>query len=499
MSQTDLKKTALYGAHVSLGATMIELDGYTLPGHYPINGVMETRRKYHAAKTESDGKWTRIVREEFTEISKFPSLLYIAPFFGPDCGTIVEHRFVRFECGISDISHMGQIIVSGSGAERLLEIVTPSQFHFPNRRDIHDYLYRSQYTVLLNKNGGIVDSLIVTRVSKDKFYLITSASRKSIDLKLLHKFAGEDIKIEDMENKSLIAIQGPKATGIASEILQLDSSHPLYHDFYRYRRGFIFEHSIFGKMFVSNMGLTGELGYIVAVDNNYVVNLWNSFVRDRGDVRPVGLEAIDTLRTEAYYPLYGQDINEINTPVEAGFNWSVRMDLRGSEHEHDHSIKCLGADIIKDQINNGTKRERFGIKVLGEGIIRPGLELFYLNQATNDYIPVGAVTSGCFTPSIVDYNDPEMSLVLDAQNPFGFLEEIENNLKSKDPGTRISALTKIESFPSFSVGQGYVNLDKGFNITFGSIIYCKIDNNMRPVLLTRLLFHGSRAWLIYKR
>lgn len=348
MSQTDLKKTALYGTHISLGATMIELDGYTLPGHYPIDGVMETRRKWHAAKTESDGKWTRIVREEFTQISKYPALSYIAPFFGPDCSTIVEH-------------------------------------------------------------------------------------------------------------------------------------------------------SIFGKMFVSNMGLTGELGYIVAIDNNYVADLWNAFVRDRGDVRPVGLEAIDTLRTEAYYPLYGQDINEIGTPVEAGFNWSVRMDLRGSEHEHDHSIKCLGADIIKDQINNGSKRERFGIKVLGEGVIRPGLELFYLNQATNDYIPVGAVTSGCFTPSIVDYNDPEMSLVLDAQNPFGFLEEIENNLKSKDPGTRISALTKIESFPSFSVGQGYVNLDTGFNITFGSIIYCKIDNDMRPVLLTRLLFHGSRAWLIYKR
>ncbi len=283
-----------------------------------------------------------------------------------ETGVLTEHNWTRDRCGIFDVSHMGQIWLEGAGAAALWEKLTPSAISKlgPNV---------AKYSVLMNAQGGMIDDLIITRLSDNKFFAVINAGCKDKDIAWLQQNLPDDVTLTHHEDRALLALQGPLAEKVLREALEIDASNLGYM---RYME--------FGPCWVSRLGYTGEDGFEISMPSAHAETAWNRLCA-HADVKPVGLAARDSLRLEMGYPLYGHDINADTSPLEADLNWI--MDKTRTNY--------IGADKIQPHIQNGPPRRRLGIKLTGKGIAREGAEIFAKSGQK-----LGDLTSGGFSPTL---------------------------------------------------------------------------------------------------
>jgi aminomethyltransferase len=293
-------------------------------------------------------------------------------------GIIPEHLAIRNSVGIFDITHMGRAIISGEKSEAFLNYITTNDVATLTPMSAH-------YSTLCNKRGGIKDDFVLSRLEQDKFFMVYNAANRKKDYEWLIQNAKPfGANVEDVsDNIAMFAVQGPKAQGTMQKMASADLSKVG-----RFKCGWT---KLAGEEgFVSRTGYTGEDGFEVFVWNTPVSNpakavkVWNAILgagKEFG-IEPCGLGARDTLRLEAGLCLYGNDIDEETTPLEAGLGFVVKL-KKGS---------FIGKDAIAKQKAEGIKRKRVGLVMLERSIPRQGNEVYIGNQK------IGLVTSGTFSP-----------------------------------------------------------------------------------------------------
>ncbi|HBR69874.1 MAG TPA: glycine cleavage system aminomethyltransferase GcvT [Rhodospirillaceae bacterium] len=284
-------------------------------------------------------------------------------------GVIKEHEWVRKHTGLFDVSHMGQVTLEGAGAAQFFERLTPSSFQAKKPG-------RAQYTVLTNEKGGIIDDLIVTRLSEDKFFAVINAGCKEKDIEWMRQNLPDGLKITYMKDHALLALQGGWAERILHETFEINAHELPYMHLMEAR-------TPYGtKIFVSRLGYTGEDGFELSVPADKAVEVWEA-LNNHPEVKPIGLAARDSLRLEMGYPLYGHDINEGTSPVEADLSWVIGKENKG----------FIGAARVLNDRENGPARKRVGIRLMDKGIAREGAEI----RDSQDK-KIGELTSGGFSP-----------------------------------------------------------------------------------------------------
>ena len=290
-----------------------------------------------------------------------------------------EHMAVRNSVGIFDISHMGRVIVTGADSERFLNYVITNDVSTlsPNS---------AQYSVMCTQTGGIVDDFVMYRLETEKFLVVFNASNRDKDYEWFTKNAkGFTVRIEDLSgNVAMFAVQGPNAEKTLQKISSEDLSK-----IGRFKCGH--SHLADTDVFVSRTGYTGEDGFEVFVWNtslekpDLAVKVWNAILEAGKNfgIEPCGLGAWDTLRLEAGLCLYGNDIDENTTPLEAGLSFVVKL----------QKGEFIGKEALLKQKTEGWKRKRVGVEMTDQGIPRPGFEI---HSATGEKI--GQITSGTFSP-----------------------------------------------------------------------------------------------------
>ena len=294
-------------------------------------------------------------------------------------GVIPEHLTVRNSVGIFDISHMGRVVINGIDSEHFLNYVVTN--------DVSKLLPNcAQYSVMCNENGGIIDDFVIYRLEKEKFMMVSNATNREKDYNWLVKNAkGFNVKIEEIsDDVTMLAVQGPNAEKTLQKISTEDLSK-----IERFKCG----HSRLANIdvFLSRTGYTGEDGFEVFIwkaslakpDN--AVRLWNA-VLEAGKtfgIEPCGLGARDTLRLEAGMCLYGNDIDESTTPLEAALGFVVKF----------QKDNFIGKEALLKQKNEGIKRKRVGVQMIDQGIPRPSFEIY-----GNEGEKIGHITSGTFSP-----------------------------------------------------------------------------------------------------
>jgi aminomethyltransferase len=319
----DLKKTQLYDAHVAAGARMVPFAGYLMPVQY-AEGVLK------------------------------------------------EHLWTREHAGLFDVSHMGQARLRGVSPLSAFEEITPSDF-------IGLAPGKQRYSLLLNKKGGIIDDLMASRPDDDGLFVIVNGACKENDFKVIDDELAPQVKIERLEDRALLALQGPEAAAVmaqhAPEALTLVFSEARAM-------------TAFGlPCFVSRSGYTGEDGYEISIPGESAPAVWDTLLADPR-VKPIGLGARDSLRLEAGLPLYGHDIDETTSPIEADLAFAVSKKRRDAQD-------FPGAARIAKELAEGPSRVRVGLKVLEGAPAREGAEI-----ADGTGAVIGKVTSGGFAPSL---------------------------------------------------------------------------------------------------
>jgi aminomethyltransferase len=291
-------------------------------------------------------------------------------------GMLKEHEWVRAgNVGLFDVSHMGQLILEGQDEQtdvaQFLSHITPTSFiNVPN--------FLAKYTVLTNQNGGIIDDLIITRLAKNKFLVVINAGCKEKDIAWIKQNLPLAIKFIALDNRSLIAVQGEKAQQILQNlIIDKDLAELPYMNIGE----FVLKTG--EKIYISRSGYTGEDGFEVSIENEKSSNFWLKLC-ESNFVKPIGLGARDSLRLEMGYPLYGHDLDDQTTPVEAAISWVISKD----------HTNFIGAKKILEQKLNGITKKRVGIKLLDRGIAREGSEIM------KDGKKIGVLTSGGFSPNL---------------------------------------------------------------------------------------------------
>ena len=315
------KQTALHAEHVNRQAKMLEFAGYDMPIQYPL-------------------------------------------------GAMKEHEWVRSSAGLFDVSHMGQAIVEGPKAAEFFSTITPSSF----MKTPHSM---AKYTVLTNAEGGIIDDLIITRMTDDKFFVVFNAGRKDVDIAWMKENLGDCCHFEFLADHALMALQGQQAEAVMMQECPEANLSEL-----GYMR--MTEASWQGvPIFISRLGYTGEDGFEISIPGDSAAKLWNKLL-GYDQVEAIGLAARDTLRLEMGYPLYGHDLNEQISPVEADLAWVV-----GKEHSG-----FIGADVILKQRESGAGQKRVGIKLTDSGVAREGAAIFVGDKE------MSKLTSGGYSPSL---------------------------------------------------------------------------------------------------
>ena len=317
-----MEKTALYNFHKNLGAKFVPFAGYEMPIQYKD-------------------------------------------------GIVKEHISTRLYAGFFDVSHMGQLFISGNKfSEDSLEKIIPLDF-----KEIK--MNQSKYSFLINDEGGVIDDLIITRV-EEGFNIILNAACKDNDIKEISKCLNSDSKYELRKDLSLIALQGPKSESILESIVngvkQLKFMNGGYFDF----EG--------NKIYITRSGYTGEDGFEISIPNTNVEN-FIKLLSDKG-AKPIGLGARDTLRLEAGLCLYGHELNQKINPIQANLKWAISKRRR-----EEGGFK--GWENIKKDLQNGVSKIRIGVKPSGRIIAREGTKIF---SSSNEEI--GVITSGTFGPSV---------------------------------------------------------------------------------------------------
>ena len=289
-------------------------------------------------------------------------------------GIINEHKNVRNHSGIFDVSHMGQVLIEVNSLHiKNLEKYIPLKLNNLRKN-------KSNYTFLLNENGGVVDDLIISLIdinSKFFLYIVYNASRKIEDEKIFLKCAP---KAEIIHSKNcLFAIQGPKSIEVLNNIIEV----PVDMNFLdikvlKYKKN---------SLIISRSGYTGEDGFEISICNEQS----EAFVRDlleNKNTMLCGLGARDSLRLEAGLSLYGHELNENITPIEAGLSWALDKDRL-----NDSSLN--GYKVLLDQLHNKPSNKKIGLIAVNRSMLRDGMILFDSNK--ND---IGKITSGCFSPNL---------------------------------------------------------------------------------------------------
>jgi aminomethyltransferase len=286
-----------------------------------------------------------------------------------------EHNHSRDAASLFDVSHMGQIILSGSGIGVALEKLMPIDLQSMP-------IYQQQYGVMTNVEGGIVDDLVVTRWAEDTYFLVVNAARKEEDLTHLRNHL-PDFTVEYMGDHALIALQGPKAAQVMEELSPV-ASHLTFMNSCHISIGG-------ADCFVSRSGYTGEDGFEISVDRAHAQSLCKQFLAT-GTVKWAGLGARDSLRLEAGLCLYGNELNETISPVQAGLCWTIsKSRRRGGINEGGF----LGADAIFAEMARTPKRCRVAFVVEHRAPVRRGAKII---DNLGDVI--GVVTSGGFSPTL---------------------------------------------------------------------------------------------------
>ena len=323
---TELKTTALYDLHHKMGAKMVPFAGFEMPVQYPA-GVMK------------------------------------------------EHLHTRAKAGLFDVSHMGQVLLRGADAAAQLETLVPVEL-----QKLADG--RQRYGFFTNEAGGILDDLMIANRG-DHLFVVVNAACKDADI--AHMRAKLACEIEVIEDRSLVALQGPASENALAKLMPSVKAM-------RFMDVLVLP-SDFGEVWISRSGYTGEDGFEISVDNGQAEKLADAILSDP-DVLPIGLGARDSLRLEAGLCLYGNDIDETTSPIEAGLQWAIQKSRRaGGEREGGFP----GANRILEEFVNGVERRRVGLRPEGRAPMRAGTELFA--DATSQ-TPIGHVTSGAFGPTI---------------------------------------------------------------------------------------------------
>ena len=317
-------RTPLDALHRRLGARMVPFAGYDMPLHYPA-------------------------------------------------GIVAEHLHTREKAGLFDVSHMGQAILAGAGAARLLETLTPA--------DLFELApERTRYTQLLDDSGGILDDLMATRLPgrDERLFLVVNAATKAQDFALIER-ALPRLALHVQETRAMLALQGPRAVGALKGLV------PGVEELsFMEWRAFDFEGA---GVYVTRSGYTGEDGFEISLPSA-IAEGFASRLLDHPDVAPIGLGARDSLRLEAGVCLYGHDIDATTDPVEAGLTFSIgkRRRVEGG---------FPGFARIRVALDRGPARLRVGLAPQGKAPVREGAPIL-----ASDGRRVGRVTSGGFSPSL---------------------------------------------------------------------------------------------------
>ena len=325
MEQTEqLKFVHLNDLHVALGAKMVPFAGYSMPVLY-----------------------TNLIQ---------------------------EHLAVRNSVGVFDVSHMGEFVVKGERATEFLQYVTSN--------DVSALVDgKVQYSCLPNDQGGIVDDLLVYRWNENEYYLVVNASNIEKDWNWLQQNNTFDVEMENIsDGLSLFAVQGPKAIDALRKLTDLDLDSMEYYSF---KSGTI---AGIEDVLISSTGYTGAGGFEVYVWNKDAKAMWNAIFEAGAEfnIMPVGLGARDTLRTEMGYCLYGHDIDDTTSPIEAGLGWITKFNKN-----------FICADLHKKIKENGVTKKLVGFEMIDRGIPRQHYEI--MDAAGNI---IGEVTSGTQSPSM---------------------------------------------------------------------------------------------------
>ncbi|HBC55511.1 MAG TPA: glycine cleavage system aminomethyltransferase GcvT [Alphaproteobacteria bacterium] len=325
-----LRQTPLHALHLRLGAKMVPFAGYDMPVQYPL-------------------------------------------------GILKEHLHTRTAAGLFDVSHMGQAVLRakpGTDIADSFERLVPG-----NIRDLKPGQMR--YTTLLTEGGGIIDDLMVTRPFSpehaDKLFLVVNAARKAVDFAHISAALADLAELKPLDDRALLALQGPAAANVLSA--HISQAQAL--SFMQARRVTVQD----TDLIVSRCGYTGEDGFEISIPADHAAE-WAEKLLAAPEVEPIGLGARDSLRLEAGLCLYGHDIDETTTPVEAALSWSIgkRRRVEGG---------FPGAAIIQKQLAEGPPRLRVGLALEGRAPAREGAEI-----VDTEGQKIGLVTSGGYGPSV---------------------------------------------------------------------------------------------------
>ncbi len=330
MSSTDLRQTPLHALHVELGARMVPFAGYEMPVQYPS-------------------------------------------------GILAEHAHTRAAAGLFDVSHMGQAFLEGPDAARRFEALAPTDV-------ATQPIGRLRYTQLLNESGGVLDDLMVARrpprkAGEELLFLVVNASRKEDDFAHIRRLL-PDLRLGELGDRALLALQGPKAASVLARRWTKLVELPFMGVASGAELG-----ETGADYLVSRSGYTGEDGFEISLAASEAEVFARSLLRE-DEVRPVGLGARDSLRLEAGLCLYGHDLDETTSPVEAGLLWSIPKRRRAE-------AGFPGAARILREIAEGPGRRRVGLRLEGKAPAREGAEI-----VDRDGAAIGRVTSGGFGPSV---------------------------------------------------------------------------------------------------
>ena len=291
-------------------------------------------------------------------------------------GLLPEHKAVREAVGIFDVSHMGEIVVTGRGALKYLQKMTTNDI---DKLEVG----QAQYSALLYENGTFVDDIIIYRRGLDSFLICVNAANQTKDFAWLEKHKPDSgVILEDVSHQyAQIAVQGPKALELVQKVVDIPISGIKY---YRFAEGKV----LGAPSIIARTGYTGELGYELYVPSQEAPKIWRGLLEAGQEfgVLPCGLGCRDTLRLEVAFHLYGQDMDDSVTALEAGLGWIVKVD-KG---------EFIGRDVLVKQKEEGLKKRLVAFEVNGRGIARHGYKVF-LPGGTEE---AGIVTSGTRGPSV---------------------------------------------------------------------------------------------------
>jgi aminomethyltransferase len=319
-----MKNTALTDIHIKLGAKMVPFAGYNMPVQY--------------------------------------------------AGINAEHETVRKAVGVFDVSHMGEFILKGEGALDLIQRVSSNDA-------LKLYDGKVQYSCLPNEQGGIVDDLLVYRIDEKTYMLVVNASNIDKDWDWISRFntAGVDMK-NISDRTSLLAVQGPKAAEALQSLTDIDLGTMEY---YTFKKG---KFAGIDNVLVSATGYTGAGGFELYFDNANAEHIWNEVFKagESFGIKPIGLGARDTLRLEMGFCLYGNDIDDNTSPLEAGLGWVTKF-----------SKEFTNSKQLEQQKQEGIKQKLVGFEMVERGIPRHDYEIVDAEGTT-----IGRVTSGTQSPSL---------------------------------------------------------------------------------------------------